>query len=167
MESGQLTRSLLRWLPDNVLWHITQIHTYILHTHIHSHTYIHSHSVFFFNSVIVNNTDEHICTLTQTHKHLYTPHIPAIFSAVYSVTMRIRSISTIDSNTRPPAPTTQSHCSWFLRILSNRVLGTPVIEKKIKSKAYMIIGLLHYYLLRILFAHVTVIIMSSHSPLLQ
>lgn len=61
-------------------------------------------------------------------------HIPAIFSAVYSVTMRIRSISTTSSNTRLPAPTTASLHSWYLRIPSSRVPGTPVKNNKISNK---------------------------------
>lgn len=46
------------------------------------------------------------CLANTTHTNTHIQHIPAIFFAVYSATMRIRSISTTGSSTRPLAPTT-------------------------------------------------------------
>lgn len=96
--------------------------------------------------------------LNGRHEYTYTyviiiMHIPAIFSAVYSATMRIRSISTTDSNTRQPAPTTtRSHCSRSSscpRIPSSRALGTPeiyIVRNKNENSKTIIIPYIIIYI---------------------
>lgn len=102
---------------------------YVIHSvYIYTCTYSHIIGILCTGNIYVHSI-HNAQVYTQYNKYIL--HIPAIFSAVYSVTMRIRSISTTSSNTRLPAPTTTSLHSWFLRIPSSHVPDTPVKKKNI------------------------------------